>query len=275
MGTAAYAEAIRQFVPAMKKIDPSIKIAVCGSDSFDIDWNRRMLSECPELFDYLSIHYYENPDRFADGPSKYEQFFRETGEAITKSANPNIKIFCSEWNAMSSDWRTGLYAGGLLNAFERCSDFFGMGSPALFMRHTSAPGWDNAFINFDHRKWFPAPNYVVMKLWRDHYAPNRIVIDGDTDQLNAVATKSKDGKTLYFKVVNPTDTNVDVKLNIEGGFATGKAQMEIIAPGSLQAHNSLDQPGLVHPVAGKLVEDGRNISFTLPSYSAAVVTIPR
>ena len=28
----------------------------------------------------------------------------------------------SEWNAQSTDWGTGLYAGGLLNAFERCED---------------------------------------------------------------------------------------------------------------------------------------------------------
>ena len=80
-----------------------------------------------------------------------------------------------------------------------------IGGPALFLRHVSASGWDNAFVNFDHRTWFPAPNYVVMKLWRDHYAPQRIALEGQTEPLNAVATKSADGKTLYVKAVNPSD----------------------------------------------------------------------
>ncbi len=90
---------------------------------------------------------------------------------IAKSANPNVKLYMSEWNAQSTDWRTGLYAGGFLNAAERNGDVLGMAGPALFLRHVSARAWDNAFVNFDHRRWFPAPNYVVMKLWRGHYAP--------------------------------------------------------------------------------------------------------
>jgi alpha-N-arabinofuranosidase len=99
-----------------------------------------------------------------------------------------LKIYVSEWNAQSTDWRTGLYCGGLLNAFERCGDVLEIGGPALFFRHFSASGWDNAFVNFDHRTWFPAPNYVVMKLWRDHFCPQRIELAGERRELNVVAT---------------------------------------------------------------------------------------
>ncbi len=275
MSAEDYAAEVKKYAPAMKKKDPTIKLAACGSGSFNLEWNRVIIDQCAELIDYLSIHHYENPQRFAQGPFNYERFIRQTGELISKSKNPNLKIYCSEWNAQSIDWRTGLYAGGILNAFERCSDIFEIGGPALFLRHASATAWNNAFINFDHAGWFPAPNYVVMKLWREHYAPDRIAIEGDVKALNAVATKSLNGRTVYFKAVNPTDNEVEVNLSMDEGFKVRKASMEKVAPGSLDAMNSLKAPTKVQPEKGEVQIVGQEVKFKLPSLSVAVVTIER
>ena len=171
MKAEEYAAWVNRFARAMRKADPSIKLAACGSGGYGdgrngLAWNRVLIDQCADAIDYLSIHHYEGPNRFAEGPLDYERFFRKTGELIAASKNPELKIYVSEWNAQSTDWRTGLYCGGLLNAFERCGDIVEIGGPALFLRHVSASGWDNAFVNFDQRTWFPAPNYVVMKLWR-------------------------------------------------------------------------------------------------------------
>ncbi len=273
MGVEDYIKAIKKFAPMMKKKDPTIKLAACGSGGFDLEWNRKVIEECADMLDYLSIHHYENPDQFAQGPFNYERFIRRTGELISKSKNPNLKIYCSEWNAQSIDWRTGLYAGGVLNAFERCAPMFEIGGPALFLRHLSATAWNNAFINFDHTSWFPAPNYVVMKLWREHFAPYRIGIEGLTKELNVVATKSQDGKTVYFKVVNPSKMDIQIDLSLDKGFKVKKASMKTVAPGSLDAKNTLDVPGAVQPEKGEVEITGQKVKFELPSLSAAVVTI--
>ena len=273
MGASAYVGAVRRLVPAMKKVDPSMKIVVCGSGGFGMDWNREVIKGAADLMDYLSIHHYENPNRFAEGPRNYERFIRQTGEIIAASANPKVKIYCSEWNAQSTDWRTGLYAGGLLNGFERCGDIFEIGGPALFLRHVSATAWDNAFINFDRYRWFPAPNYVVMKLWREHYARNRISMSGKAEPLNAVATRSKDDQTIYFKAVNPEDKSVDVRLTVKKNFRIGRAKMRLVAPDSLGARNTLEQPNVVRPIDGEVKRDGQRINFRLPRWSVAVVTI--
>ena len=79
--------------------------------------------------DYLSVHHYENPERFADGPAQLEKFWRNLAGLIAKSANPNVKLYMSEWNAQSTDWRTGLYAGGFLNAAETQRRRAGHGRP--------------------------------------------------------------------------------------------------------------------------------------------------
>jgi alpha-N-arabinofuranosidase len=273
MGIDNYIAAVNKFAPAMRKADPSIKLAACGSGGFNLDWNRSMINGCGQVIDYLSIHHYEDPDRFANGPRNYERFIRQTGEIIAQSANPRLKIDCSEWNAQSTDWRTGLYAGGVLNGFERCGDVFEIGGPALFLRHVSATAWDNAFINFDQSAWFPAPNYVVMQLWRSCYAPDRIEITGGTDQLNVVATKSQDGRTLYVKCINPRPAAADVSLTLADGVKPASAAMQIVAPGSLNARNTLANPRAVRAEPADVRLDAGTIRFAMPGLSAGAVTI--
>ncbi len=277
MGAETYAEWVNRFAPAMRKADPSIKLAACGSGGYGergngLAWNRVLIEQCADKIDYLSIHHYENPSRYADGPRAYEEFFRKTGELIAASKNPKLKIYVSEWNAQSTDWRTGLYCGGLLNAFERCGDVLEIGGPALFLRHVSASAWDNAFVNFDHRTWFAAPNYVVMKLWREHYAPQRIALEGQAGPLNAVATKSADGKTLFVKAVNPSDAAVEVVLKLAGG-AAGRATLQVVAPGALAARNTLEARDTVQPKAGAVQQEGATLRFALPANSCGVVEI--
>ena len=273
MGVDNYIAAVKRFAPAMRKADPSILLAACGSGGFNLRWNRNVIDGCAELINYLSIHHYENPDRFAEGPYNYERFIMQTAEIIEASKNPKLKIYCSEWNAQSTDWRTGLYAGGVLNAFERCGDVYEIGGPALFLRHVSARAWDNAFINFDQSSWFAAPNYVVMQLWRNHFAPSRIALEGSSPDINAVATKSKDDRTLYFKCVNTGKSPAEVSLSLADGRPIATATMQLVAPGSLSARNTLDKPEAItaKPVVVKIIKDKAH--FNLPALSAGIVTI--
>ena len=278
MGIEEYIRAVREFVPTLKEVDPSIKIVVCGAGDIHkeaLEYQQKLLDGCAELIDYASVHHYEEPHRAADGLVRFEHFIHEAEKQIAASANPNIKLYVSEWNCQTIDWRTGLYAAELLNIFERCGDVVEMSGPALFIRHTTYIGWINGFINHDHRTWFPAPNYVVMKSWREHYAPFLVEAVADTAELNYVATKSQDGQKLYFKVVNPDDKEATVELNIKKSFAVGKTTMQIIAPDSLYAYNSLDKPHTVGPEKGKIEYDGQKIGFTMPRWSAGVVTIER
>ncbi|MBN2477202.1 MAG: DUF1080 domain-containing protein [Pirellulales bacterium] len=277
MGAETYAEWVNRFAPAMRKADPSITLGACGSSGYGngrngLAWNRVLIERCADKIDNLSIHHYENPNRYAEGPRAYEQFFRKTGDLIAASKNPKLTIYVSEWNAQSTDWRTGLYCGGLLNAFERCGDVLEIGGPALFLRHVSASAWDNAFVNFDHRTWFPAPNYVIMKLWREHYAPQRIALEGQTDTLNAVATKSADGKTLFVKVVNPSDVAVPVILKLAGPSAD-KATIQVVAPGTLDARNTLEARDAVQPKSRTVQQEGSTLRFTMPAISCGIVEI--
>jgi alpha-N-arabinofuranosidase len=276
MGAEAYADAVRRYAPKMREAFPSVKLAACGSGGMGSgaeEWNAKILEKCADLIDYLSIHHYEDPNRFAEGPQDYEAFFRGTGEQIASSSNPDVKIYVSEWNAQSTDWRTGLYCGGLLNAFERCGDILEIGGPALFLRHQSASAWDNAFINFDQSGWFPAPNYVVMKLWQEHYHPNLLSLEGQTGSLNCSASAEEDGGRMAVKMVNPAGEAVAVMLNVAGERPIRSAALKLVHADELSARNTLGDPDAIKAVPSPIRRIGRTVEYTMPAWSAGVLDI--
>ncbi len=272
MGPEAYAEVVREFAPALKAIDPTIVIAACGSGGFNLDWNRRVLAGCAKDFELLSIHHYENPDKFADGPGRFKQFWHDTAALIATSANPAIKLYVSEWNAQSTDWRTGLYCAGLLNAMERSPEV-AVAGPALFLRHTSATAWDNAFINFDQTGWFAAPNYVVMKLFREQYLPRRVRLAEDLPAgLDAVATRSDDGQVVVVKLINLDAATKVVDLTVPKAAV---AAAWVVAPGSLAARHTLADQDAVRAVTAPAALTGEVLRLDLPAWAVAVVRFRR
>lgn len=283
-----YAKEVKLFGEALRAKDPSIKIIACGCYAYDTgpgqgdkkDWNKRLLDNAAEYFDYLSIHYYNGilvaQDHIND-PRKYEAFMRDDVTALIRnSKNPNIKIYCSEWGQMNDQWRSGLYTAGILNGFERISPLCPMTCPAVWLQTVKGPEgnprWASCQILFDHRQVVFAPAYVVQKLWRDNFAPNAVKMDGPTEPLNVTATLSADKKILIIKAVNPSTEASDVEVKLAKS-APKSAEMTLIAPGDLSARNTIANPNNIKPVAGKAEIDSRSVTFNMPAMSAAVVKI--
>jgi alpha-L-arabinofuranosidase len=287
-----YLDIVNRFCPAIRAKYPNLKLSVAGSYGYDTgpgegnqetnrNWDPRIIEAAGKLFDILSPHYYNGiyfTADFVEDPYKYEQFLKGRGEIIRKSANPNMKIYVSEWNLTNNrwgnDWRVGLYAGGILNAFERQADIVTMSCPALFLRKQGVTkDWDNALINFDPKSWFPAGNYIVMKLWRDSFAPNLLVVDGPDHPLNFVATRSADNQVVFLKAVNPTGTAVEAVVRFDGDLIPKTATMQLVAPGGETVKNTLDQPGNIKVTASTATVERDIVKFTLPPLSAGVVRV--
>ena len=290
----AYLERVKVFCPAIREKYPDLKLSVAGSYGYDTgpgegnqeanrNWDPRIIEDAGKLFDILSPHYYNGiafPPDFVEDPYKYEEFLKGRSEIIRKSENPYIKIYVSEWNLTTNrygnDWHVGLYAGAILNAFERQADIVTMSCPALFMRKQGVTtSWDNALINFDQKSWFPAGNYVVMKLWRDSFAPNLLAVDGPDRPLNFVATRSADNQAVFLKAVNPAGEAVEAAIRIDGDMVPRNATMQMIAPGGESAKNSLEEPDNIKVVPASATIENSTVKFTMPPFSAGVVKLAR
>ena len=286
-----YVKMIKEVVPRMKAVDPNIKIIACGSWAGPRDdWDRAILNGAGKYIDFLSTHRYDNPNGYMRNPYENQKFFESRREMIAQCPNPAIRMFDSEWNAQSTDWRTGLHAGGILNCFENVSDTLEIAAPALFLRHKSATGWDNAFVNFDQAGWFPAPNYVVMKLWHDNFLPNRVEWTSESPDLtgampiiNAVATASDTGKTVVFKAVNNKEEDVTLKLTI-ANFKIGSATATVVTPelaqgepanAKLTKRNDLGAADRIAPKPNDATVDGNTITVVLPALSANLIRVEK
>ena len=267
MGIERYEKCLRDFSTAMRKIDPSIKIIACGGFREDEDFIKRS----GNYFDYLSLHHYEQQGGYATGPVRLGQQYDRYAQMIAEGPNPNIKLFISEWNLNSIDWRTGLFAGGFLNMCE-ARDVVAMGAAALFIRRTDAPDWNNAFINFDYKDLFKAPNCQVTELWYDHFSKYRLAHSGETGNLSVSTTMSENGADVIVKVVNPTEEAAT--LRIKGDWTgVAKTVFEYYAPGSLTVANSMDNKQAVALKRLSPTTDGCDVILTVPALSAGVLTI--
>jgi alpha-N-arabinofuranosidase len=269
MGIDRYEKCVRDFSTAMREVDPSIKIIACGGFREDEDFLRRSAN----YFDYLSLHHYEQAGGYATGPARLGEQYDRYAKMIAASPNPNVKLFISEWNLNSTDWRTGLFAGGFLNACE-ARDVVAMGAAALFIRRTDAPDWNNAFINFDYKDLFVAPNYLVTELWYDHFSRYLLDYEGETGDLSVVTTLSENGRDVIVKVVNPTEEAIDLKVSGDWkGIA--RTAYDYYAPGSLTAANSMADKNAVKLMhASPAAKDG-GVTLHVEPLSAGVLTLTK
>jgi alpha-N-arabinofuranosidase len=268
-----YSQALKLFAAAMRKVDPSITIIAHGGNGTDMEWNQVVLNECAPDFDILSIHHYSDPDGFYSAALEQDSLYKKLRKAIAACANPSIKVYVSEWNAQSTDWRTGLYAGNLLNIFEQNADLITMGGPALFLRHVTASAWDNAFINFDQSGWFPAPNYVVMKLWREHFAPEKLDITGMPDSVNAMASYDPETQRMVIKLVNNSKADRQLTVKLPSDYSPKGASGYLVRGNALSDRNTMEKPDGISPKNQEVTLKGHKIIGNLPGLSCLLVEL--
>lgn len=267
MGIEKYEACVRRYSEEMRKIDPTIKIIACGGFQEDEDFIMRS----GNYFDYLSLHHYEQQNGYQTGPINLGKQYDRYADIIAKGPNPNIKLFISEWNLNSQDWRTGLFAGGFLNMCES-KDVVAMGAAALFIRRTDSPDWNNAFINFDYKDVYVAPNYQVTDLWYGHFSRYLLSYTGDTGELNVVTTMSEDGRNVIVKVVNPTDKPYSLSLNSTWS-GDNDATYEYFAPGDIMISNTMEDKNAVELKRKTVKATGKTYTLTVDAYSAGVLVI--
>ena len=269
MGIDKYEKCVRRYSEAMRKIDPDIKIIVCGGFQED----EQFIQRSGNYFDYMSLHHYEQQNGYASGPVSLGKTYDRYAEMIARGPNPNIKLFISEWNLNSQDWRTGLFAGGFLNMCET-KDVVAMGAAALFIRRTDSPDWNNAFINFDYKDLYVAPNYQVTNLWYDHFSRYLLSYTGETGDLNVVTTMSEDGRDVIVKVVNPTEKAYTLTLS-STWQGTSDAEYEYYAPGDLKTGNTMENKNAVALKTRNVAPKDKSYTLDVEPYSAGVLTISK
>jgi alpha-L-arabinofuranosidase len=288
---ATYARNLTRYVAAMRASDPSIQVIAVGDN--DMAWNRTVLRLAGERFDYLAVHhYYSHRDMDGDlrnlvaRPLHYERWYGALDEAlrdVTPGRRPKLAI--NEWGLDVPDSRqysilAALYGARLMNVFERRSDLVAMSAVSDLVN-----GWPGGIIQASSERVFVTPIYLVNRLYATHLGAERLAVTvdgptfsstregGDIPALDAVASRSADGRRIFIKAVN-TDLErpLRARISVRGARVAGSATVSRVVADSLDAVNGFNTPDAVRSTRESLI--ARNsFSIDLPRHSVSVLTL--
>ncbi len=295
-----YAEIVNVYGSRLRALVPDALIFACGMKrSNDLSWSRKIVDLAGKNFDVLGVHNYEyEPQSFESGLRRIGNSLTQLRDYILSSAYPRIKIAVLEWNlSRTYDWRAGLHAAGNLILYEQLGPSLTMSCPALLMRNTTDdPTW-TSLIYHDHVSWFPGAAYPVERLFREHYAerhlastsgtfkdiPNRKAFfdeiatmkpeDWRSGSVDAIATKSADGRRIIVKAVNYEGQRNTLLVRLQGGGVPARAVTTLHTIGAgLMDSSSLERPNAITPVS-RTLNYSKDFSVELEPYTVAVVEI--
>jgi alpha-L-arabinofuranosidase len=277
-----YAGNLTRYVAAMRAVDPSIKVIAVGDN--DMAWNRTVLQRAGERLDYLAIHhYYSRRDMQGDlqklvaRPLYYERFYGQV-ETLFGQLEPGRRprLAINEWGldlAESQQYSivAALYAARLMNVFERHSDLVGMSAVSDLVN-----GWPGGIIQAGRHGVFVTPIYLVNSLYAQRLGAERLRINGGgpgNSSVDMVASRSRDGRSIYLKVVNTDlEHSAMASIRIRGAQVSATGTVERVIADSLSAANGFRTPDAVR-ITRDSIQAGNSFTLDLPSHSVAVVTL--
>jgi alpha-N-arabinofuranosidase len=286
-----YANNLNRYVEKMKAIDPSIKIIASGDNN--LEWNRTVLTIAGRNIDYLSVHQYYGASKMKDDvhnllarPLHYERFYRQMQQMIRDLVpGRDIKLDVNEWNTslplpQQHAMESALYAARLMNVFERSGDLVQMTAVSDMVN-----GWSGGVIQASRHAVFVTPTYLVNQLYASHLGRERLssalqgpafdsTLEGKAvPTIDAVASRSIDGRKIFIKAVNADPANaITTKVSISGSSVSPHARIEILNSDGLMTSNDFSHPDSVH-VSTSQIEAGRAFMVTLPEHSVSVITL--
>ncbi len=138
-------------------------------------------------------------------------------------------------------------------------------------------GWDQGLVFLNPSQvWLQPPGYVTQMLSRN-YLPQRVQCDltGSQGRVDAIATRSEDGRTLVLQAVNPGDLPVTAQIHIAGFIpALPTAQVTELS-GDLDAVNTAGQIEAIVPKHSQWkhgIKEGF-AGYTFPPHSLTVMRL--
>lgn len=274
-----YIERYKVFEEAIKSRYPEM-IIVSGSgpfpdgEMFEYGWEelKKLRTEI------VDEHYYRPPDWFLENADRYDSYDRN-----------GPKVFAGEYAAQSvaiaspenrNNWNCALAEAAFMTGLERNADVVHLTSYAPLLAHADAWQWTPDLIWFNNLESYGTPNYYVQKLFSTNPGTHvlRITEDGQAiiGEKGVYATAALDAETneIIYKVVNATDTEQNIRIEVEGGKTTADTgTLTVLASEDPEAENSFEAPRNIYPVEREVSFAGEETSFVAAPLSVSVLRV--
>jgi len=245
-----YIKKNNQFADALRAEDPSIQLIAVGASG---PWSEGMMQHSADHMDLISEHFYR---QLRPGLASH---VRQMSEAVRQKADvhrdyrrrfdslngKDIDIALDEWNYWYGPYVFGelgtryflkdaLGVAAALHEYVRQSDIMFMANYAQTVNVIGCIKTTKTAAGF-------AATGLPLKLYRERFGVVPVAVT--TQQpLDVAAALSEDGRTLTIGIVNPTKSELDLPLSIDGVELAGQGNRWQIAGDDPDAFNEPGQP---------------------------------
>lgn len=286
-----------EYANEMRKVDPDIELVAVGCE--DPEWNLEMLKGAGRCFNYLSVHFYASGSmpygELVALPEEIEQRLKSVyglikAARIKYGIEHEIKIAFDEWNVWYPEAkeplvtqitrvRDAVFTGGVLNMLQRLCNIVPISNFAQTVNVLPL------IIAASDGRMVLTPQYFVFKMYSNNKGVSvlRTLVDSEhymsTDvggyvpYMDASATVSKDGETVYLYVLNRSwDDGVELQVDFKG-FTPKSGVQQFIAGESAEDMNTLEEPDRVRIEQARVEAADGKINIVLKPHSVNVVRL--
>ena len=240
------------FARAMRAVDPDITLIAVGEAG---DWSRGMMKNCADHMDLISEHFYRGEkDNVVEHVAQLAQAVRQKVDAHRKYRREldslkgkDIDIALDEWNYWYGPEPYGQVgpryylkdalgvAKGLHEMFRNSDIFWG----ANYAQTVNVLG----AIKTTATEAAFSTTGMPLKLYRHRFGSIPVAVEGDIAPLDVAAAWTDDRKEMTIAVVNPTDEEQQLKLDVNGASLVGKGSAwRITGPEPKSYNNPGEKP---------------------------------
>ena len=271
-----YIKRYKEFDKAIKNKYPEMIIA-SGSgpfpegDFFEYGWK-----ELKEMnAEIVDEHYYKSPEWFRANADRYDSYDRN-----------GPQVFAGEYAAQSvataspeneNNWECALSEAAFMTGIERNADLVRMTSYAPLMAHTEGWQWKTDLIWFNNLNSYGTPSYYVQKMYGQNPGTHllKTLVNGEKavgqENIYASSVYDENSKEILIKLVNTSESERAVQVNIKGFSFTPKFTAETLAYDDLNAVNSIDSPEKISTDIQELYWNTKTNSINLPAMSFRIL----
>jgi alpha-N-arabinofuranosidase len=297
-----YAERFKEFRRLMRQADPSVRVMAVGAGPGPLKWNHDLLALVPDG-DFMGFSIYTGEgNRIDDYDTKYvdlNHFYRhvvaepldldhelqaviESMGSYAQRDHPSLALteFQAWWltEKVDEDFRLGnaLYIAGVYNALMRRANQVAIAEIESLINVQGIIEVSQASLKL-------TPEYFACMLYRLHTGKTVLATSAHSpavewDQklpaLDAIATRSEDGRTLYVAVVNRAEGNaVRTNIRLNGWKVSPEARVYEINGNDKNAANPFGSSENVNIREKSWSPAGSEPSYSFPPHSVTVLEL--
>lgn len=282
-GGDIYGKRAREFILAMKKVDPTIKVAVLGV--LEGEWNEKVLKHTADVADGIIVHHYpqhfgeENDFALLSSPQTLDKIYERLHQVVkkhSKNKDKQLEIWLTEWNSV--DFNPGVQTLSIVNGLF-VADYLGMlaqvgadNAQYWDIHNDLTPeGGDYGYLTRSYEEGCgncPRPSYWAFKMASDALRGKLVktTVEGDKEAMITTYLTQKGNKKSLLVVNKSPYSDYDFKLDIPE--FSGKAKMQV-----LDASTEKLKPGFENDPEKKAKAINVSKGVKVPKRSLVLITV--